>query len=100
MNSGLELVMKIHADADNTCYSSILRSWEEKTRYEQLEELMDVLCKGVDMETAINMLQIDSKQAKFLLKDCKTHRLPGPCSLKWNVPFPAVQWQPAPPDWR
>ena len=60
MNSGLELVMKIHADADNTCYSSILRSWEEKTRYEQLEELMDVLCKGVDMETAINMLQIDS----------------------------------------
>lgn len=80
MNSRLELVMKIHADADNTCYSSILRSWEEKTRYEQLEELMDVLCKGVDMETAINMLQIDSKQAKFLLKDCD--RIKKKCSTK------------------
>lgn len=71
MSQEFELVKKIHAGADNTCYSSILRNWEEKTKYEQLEELMDILCKGVDMGTAVNMLQLDSLQAKSLLKDCE-----------------------------
>lgn len=70
MNPGLELVKKIHAGADDTCYSSILRNWEEKTKYEQLEELMSILCKGVDMETAIEILQIEKDTAKSLLREC------------------------------
>lgn len=39
----IDLIRKIHAGADGTCYSSILRNWEEKTKYEQLEELMSMV---------------------------------------------------------
>ncbi|MCR0568917.1 hypothetical protein MKC54_09815 [[Clostridium] innocuum] len=70
----IDLIKKIHAGADDTCYSSILTTWEEKTRYEQLEELMGILCKGVDMETAIEMLHIEQKIAKSLLKECEKIR--------------------------
>lgn len=77
---GLDLIKKIHAGADDTCYSSILRSWEEKTRYEQLDELMNILCKGVDMDTAADMLQIQAETAKSLLKECD--RIKKKCSTK------------------
>ena len=68
----IDLVKKIHAGADDTCYSAILTTWEEKTRYERLEELMSLLCKGVDMQTAAEQLQITSAAAKVLLRNCET----------------------------
>lgn len=80
MIPGLELVKKIHAGADDTCYSSILRNWEEKTRYEQLEELMAILCKGIDIETAAEMLQIEQDNAKSLLRECE--RIKKKCGTK------------------
>ncbi|MCR0393855.1 hypothetical protein MKC85_23105, partial [[Clostridium] innocuum] len=66
MIPGLELIKKIHAGADDTCYSSILTTWEEKSRYERLEELMSLLCKGMDMQTAVNQLHITPAGAKAL----------------------------------
>lgn len=67
----MDLIKKIHAGSDDTCFSSILRNWEEKTRYEQLEELMRILCKGVDMETAIEMLRLPPVAARQLLRNCE-----------------------------
>ncbi|MCR0487723.1 hypothetical protein MKA35_23315, partial [[Clostridium] innocuum] len=75
MIPGLELIKKIHAGADDTCYSSILTTWEEKSRYERLEELMSLLCKGMDMQTAVNQLHITPAGAKALLKDCEHIRM-------------------------
>ena len=75
MVPGLELIKKIHAGADDTCYSSILTTWEEKSRYERLEELMSLLCKGMDMQTAVNQLHITPAGAKALLKDCEHIRM-------------------------
>ena len=68
----IDLVKKIHAGADDTCYSAILTTWEDKTRYDRLEELMSLLCKGVDMQTAAEQLQITSAAAKVLLRNCET----------------------------
>lgn len=67
IKSWIFVIINAHNGADNTCYSSILRNWEEKTRYEQLDELMNILCKGVDMDTAADMLQIQAETAKSLL---------------------------------
>lgn len=71
----IDLIKKIHAGADDTCYSAILTTWEEKTRYERLEELMSLLCKGVDMHTAVEQLQITPAGAKALLKNCDNIRM-------------------------
>lgn len=38
----IDLIKKLHAATDDTCYSSILTTWEEKSRYERLEEMMSV----------------------------------------------------------
>ena len=71
MIPGLELIKKIHAGADDTCYSSILTTWEEKSRYERLEELMSLLCKGMDMQTAVNQLHITPAGANNF-RSCKS----------------------------
>lgn len=69
--NNIDLIRKIHSDADDTCFSSILHNWEEKTQYEILEKLMSILCKGVDMKTAVKTLDIDEITAKKLLKNCE-----------------------------
>ena len=71
----IDLIKKIHAGADDTCYSSILTTWEEKSRYERLEELMSLLCKGMDMQTAVKQLHITPAGAKALLTDCEHIRM-------------------------
>lgn len=66
---GMDIIKRIHAGADETCYSAILTAWDKHSVSHQAEELFYLLSKGMDISSAGNSLSISKKEAEKLLKE-------------------------------
>lgn len=63
----IDIIKKIHAGADETCYSAILTAWKKVSH--KAEELFYLLSKGMDMSSVADALEITEREAKKLLKE-------------------------------
>lgn len=80
MNDLRQLLQKIHANADDSCYAAILSNWKE-TNFDAGEELFELLCSGMSLAAAAAALKINEAAASAILKEYQDRY----CSIRDGV---------------